>query len=146
MNIVSLSVAHCAVLSKLHGESFQEAWSEKSFADLIGLPASFGFVAVEDNTAEPMGFILCQGDAIEAEIITIATRPARRRSGVAQALLGEACAQSGRMFLEVARDNDGALSFYRKHGFTEIAVRKDYYKRAEGPSVDALVMEWTNNG
>jgi len=146
MNIVSLSVAHCAVLSALHGESFQEAWSDTSFAELIGLPASFGFLAIEDKAADPMGFILCQGDVIEAEIITIATRPACRRRGVAQALLGQACAQSGRMFLEVARDNNGALSFYRKHGFTEIAVRKNYYKRAEGPSVDALVMERINNG
>lgn len=144
MNIAALRVAHCAVLSELHAESFHEAWSEKSFADLIGLPACFGYLAVEEETAQPMGFILCQGDAVEAEIITIATRPACRRSGVAQALLGEACAQSGRMFLEVARDNIGALSFYQKHGFTEIAVRRGYYKRTEGPSVDALVMEWTS--
>ncbi|GGF54069.1 ribosomal-protein-alanine acetyltransferase [Terasakiella brassicae] len=143
MNICELGLGHCAVIANLHAESFTENWSTQAFADLVGLPATFGFLAFDCENDDPFGFILCQGDNIEAEIITIATRPAIRRQGVAGALLKAACAQTARMFLEVATDNLSAISFYEKHGFAKIGVRKNYYKRSDGALVNALVYEFT---
>ncbi|WP_419798249.1 MAG: GNAT family N-acetyltransferase [Terasakiella sp.] len=143
MNICELGLSHCAVIARLHEESFSENWSIQAFADLVGLPATFGFLAFDRDSDDPLGFILCQGDNIEAEIITIATRPAARRQGVARALLKAACIKSARMFLEVATDNLSAISFYEKHGFAKIGLRKNYYKRPNGKVVDALVYEFT---
>lgn len=143
MNICELGLGHCAVIADLHAESFTENWSTQAFADLISLPATFGFLAFDRDNDDPFGFVLCQGDDIEAEIITIATRPSVRRKGVAGALLKAACTQTARMFLEVATDNLSAISFYEKHGFAKIGVRKNYYKRPNGAVVDALVYEFT---
>jgi len=143
MNICELGLAHCALIADLHAESFTENWSTQAFMDLVGLPATFGFLACEREGADPFGFILCQGDNIEAEIITIATRPGVRRQGVAGALLKAACAKTAGMFLEVATDNQSAISFYEKHGFTRIGVRKNYYRRPDGMAVDALVYQFT---
>lgn len=142
MRIVSIGIAHCALLSCLHEDSFAEAWSSKAFQDLVAMPASFGYLAL-DQRDDPMGFILCQGDKVEAEIITIATRKSHRRQGVAHKLLGYVCAQTDRLFLEVARDNQGAYTFYLREGFEQIAIRNDYYKRTDGRHVDALVMQKT---
>ncbi len=138
MRVVDLLSAHAGVVAALHQEGFDEVWSVQSFADLISMPASFGFLALEGE--DPAGFILCQGDDVEAEIITIATRLEKRRQGVAHALLRKACQKTRRMFLEVAEDNPVALAFYEKEGFVHSARRKGYYKRQAGGKVDALVM------
>lgn len=49
--------------------------------------------------------------------------------------------QCGRtkIFLEV-RDGNNAHDFYLKSGFTPIGRRKNYYKKADGISPDAITM------
>ena len=34
--------------------------------------------------------------------------------------------------LEVRKSNEVAISFYKKNGFNEVAVRKNYYKGEDG--------------
>jgi len=139
MKLVALAPIHSEIIAALHEDAFAESWTSQAFADLIDLPASFGFICSMDEV--PVGFILCQGDAIEAEIIAIATAKDARRQGVAKNLLSSICKQTERLFLEVAKDNPGAMAFYNSAGFTEIGLRKKYYKRGDGLFVDAVVME-----
>lgn len=82
----------------------------------------------------------------EAEIMTIATRPADRRKGLAKALLVEAMnrarkAGAKRMFLDVEDANRPALSLYAAYGFEQINRRKQYYRQKDGTYTDALVMK-----
>lgn len=144
MILVEVTPAHCDVLSLLHKEGFEEQWSAKAFHDLISMPATSGLIALEEE--EPMGFILCQGDDVEREIILIATRPECRAKGVGRALLLAELAKTERMFLEVGQDNEGARLFYDKLGFQQVGLRKNYYTRASGAKVDALVLEKANEG
>lgn len=139
MKLVELTAFHADLVAELHRTSFDENWSPKAFGDLITLPASFGFLALKDD--QPLGFILCQGDAIEAEIITIATHPDARRTGVARTLVTQIATKTQRLFLEVAEDNPGALAFYMQFGFKQVGRRKNYYKHHNRDDVDALVME-----
>ena len=44
-------------------------------------------------------------------------------------------------FLEVASDNLPALALYTRHGFVQAGRRKAYYKRANAPPVDAVMMK-----
>lgn len=44
----------------------------------------------------------------------------------------------GRIILEVRSHNAPAISLYKKYGFTELTVRKNYYR---DPDDDALIME-----
>ena len=93
----------------------------------------------------PDGFILLRVVADEAEILTLAVRPAARRRGVGARLVQEggrlvAVRGATRLFLEVAADNDAALSLYRRAGFADAGRRPAYYARPEGARQDALIL------
>lgn len=143
MKLCDLNFAHSDLVVELHNNAFNEVWSTKAFLDLIELPATFGFLcSVED---QPAGFILCQGDGEEAEIITIATHGEFRRQGVAQALLDGAFERTEVMFLEVAEDNVAARRLYEKNGFQTVGIRKKYYKRSSHTFIDALILRKEKN-
>jgi len=44
------------------------------------------------------------------------------------------------MFLEVAADNEAALSLYQGLGFTPTGRRGGYYERSQRPAADALIL------
>ena len=94
------------------------------------------------------GFALCRVAADEAELLTIAVRPADRRRGRGRRLLAavidhvrEAGART--LFLEVGADNPAARALYEATGFRAVGRRRAYYRRGEGPAADALVMRLT---
>lgn len=136
--------AHAPVLAAIHAEAFDAPWSERDFAVLLADPGALCLVIV-DAEDEPAGFVLCRATLDEAEVLTIAVRPAWRRRGLAARLVsaaGVALAGQGvaTLFLEVAEDNGPARALYDALGFTQVGLRKRYYARANGPAVDALVL------
>src|SRR5690606_32388544 len=91
------------------------------------------------------GFILMRVAADEAEILTLAVRPAARRAGLGGRLVGEGVLTAtargaGRVFLEVAEDNAAARALYARTGFAEAGRRRGYYARADGGRRDALLL------
>jgi [ribosomal protein S18]-alanine N-acetyltransferase len=131
-------------LSVLHAECFDERrrWSMELLKSFLETPAAFGLVYIAGQ--EPCGFILGQGGGEEAEIVTLATRPAFRRRGIAAMLVGEfsgAYRKQGKnvLFLEVAEDNEAAISLYRKMGFEQCGTRPHYYQE-QGSGAHALIM------
>jgi len=130
---------HGAILCKLHSLAFNEVWTPVDFEKLIDQPGRFGFLALLGKA--PVGFVLCQGDENECEIITISTHPDYRRQKVGRSLMEKLARTSKRILLEVAVDNTKALEFYKALAFKEIARRNNYYKREGGIRVDALVMD-----
>jgi len=134
-----LSLAHHDLLAALHAQGFDDPWSAKTFAELLILPAVWGWLAVTSED-QPVGFILCQGDDIEAEVLTLMTHKTYRRQGIATQLIGYSTSHTNRLFLEVARDNPTAEAFYHAQNFKQIGQRRHYYKRASGARVDALVL------
>jgi ribosomal protein S18 acetylase RimI-like enzyme len=79
----------------------------------------------------------------ECEILNIAVHPAFRRNGIGRKLFEatvEKCLSQNveSIWLEVRKNNDEAVSFYKKNGFEVIYTRKDYY---QNPVDDALVMK-----
>jgi ribosomal-protein-alanine N-acetyltransferase len=145
MSAIAIRVAlpnDAALLARLHAQCFDEAWGETSFAAF--LRDSFTFALIADGRA----FILVRGAADECEILTLCTRPASRRSGLARALIDAAGAEAlrrgaQRMFLEVAADNEPALALYRAAGFAPVGHRPGYYARSAGPRADAVILSAT---
>jgi ribosomal-protein-alanine N-acetyltransferase len=129
-----------ALLARLHAECFDEAWDEAAFAAFLRDPHAFALIAREDQA-----FALVRTAADECEILTLCTQPDRRRLGFARALIEAGAAEAHRrgarrMFLEVASDNEAALSLYGSAGFAPIGRRPDYYVRAGGSAADAVVL------
>lgn len=125
-------------LAALHAEAFEAPWSASTFGDLLALPG----VLLE---VEADGFVLIRVAADEAEILTLAVRPAARRAGLASRLVAVASRQAAergaaRLFLEVAEDNVAARALYARLGFETAGRRPRYYARTNGDPVDALLL------
>lgn len=125
--------ADAAPLAALHAACFDQPWDAASLRNLLCAPGAFAF-------HHPDGFVLARVAGGEAEILTLAVAPKARGKGLGRALLCEAIAKAGEagadaMFLEVGRDNPAALALYRGLGFTDVGLRKAYYRGG-----DALVL------
>ncbi len=131
----------------LHAASFvplgERAWTRQDFAELLASPGVAGFLLeIEGGDA---GLALCRIAADEAELLTIAVAPTRRRQGAGsrllQAVVERVRASGARsLFLEVAGDNEPARSLYGSWGFAPVGSRRAYYRRVSGDAVDAIVM------
>ncbi|MEQ9315152.1 MAG: N-acetyltransferase, partial [Henriciella sp.] len=128
-----------------HGDN----WSALSYRDSLDLPTTLGLAA--EQGPRLIGLILIQRTPPDAEILTLAVSPAHRRRGLAAQLLRQAAQLLGpygvdRLLLDVAADNDGAITFYKASGFLADGRRKNYYQRGSGQSVDAILMSRTAAG
>lgn len=83
-------------------------------------------------------FLNANLDYSEVEILFIATKFDKRNKGYASILMEELKKISESIFLDVNETNISAITFYKKHGFTEIYRRKRYYANRD----DAIVMNW----
>ncbi|WP_376087518.1 GNAT family N-acetyltransferase [Roseomonas sp. CCTCC AB2023176] len=104
------------------------------------MPGAFGWV-------EEGGFVLARAVAGEAEVLTIAVLPERRRAGLGWSLLVAAVAEAGRrgaaaLFLEVSEANAAARALYARAGAVEVGRRRRYY--VDG--TDALVLRIVPDG
>lgn len=129
-------------LSRIHTQSFDDGWTPADITTWISRAEGIALLAEENREQFAFALALAAGD--EAELLTIATDPARRGQGLGHMIfraLDTEAARRGlnRWILEVARNNLPAIALYKSEGFVEIAVRKAYYKQREG-RVDALVM------
>lgn len=134
-------------LAAVHALAFDAPWSAKDIAALLAGP---GVTAWLVETDTPVGMSLVRIVAGEAEVLTLGVAPVARRRGVGDALVAAAVVAAtaggaGTLFLEVAADNAAAQALYAKAGFAPAGRRAAYYRRAEGPPVDALVLRRSLN-
>lgn len=140
------STEDAGTLAALHATSFEDHWPEDAILALLSRSYVHGFVAMV-NEREPVGFILIQVIADEAEILTICIVPEYRLRRAGRLLLETAIGQAGqlgaaRMFLEVAETNRAARRIYGMAGFEAVGRRKAYYPGGDGATgaADALVL------
>ena len=124
-------------MAVLHAAAFPaaERWGETALSAMLALPGAFGVMAGEQ------GFVLARAAAGEAEVLTLAVLPERRRGGLGGSLLAAAAAGAvlrgaEALFLEVSERNDAALALYAAAGCEAVGRRRRYY--ADG--ADALVL------
>lgn len=131
------------ILSELHTRCFStpRPWSETEFASLLADPQSFVLGTTD-------GIVLGRVIADEAELLTLAVNPDKRRRGIGLQLLldyeMQAQSRGARLsFLEVAADNIAANALYLGHGYAVAGRRNSYYKTPEQQRIDALVLSKT---
>lgn len=125
------------VMAAIHAASFpaRDAWGAETFRQQASLP---GVLALLHPSG---GMIVARIAADEAEILTLAVIPERRRGGVGAMLLHAASRQLAALgaracFLEVSVRNEAALALYANAGFIKAGLRRDYYSDTS----DALVL------
>jgi ribosomal-protein-alanine N-acetyltransferase len=121
------------------------AYSEEELEYFLAMPTAISLVGV--NSEKISGFIVADRfrprRALRSvgKIITIDVAPEAHRSGVGTLLMQSAeteLKQAGCDYvsLEVAVDNEAALRFYKKHGYSVLKVLPRYYL----DSIDGLLM------
>jgi ribosomal protein S18 acetylase RimI-like enzyme len=121
------------------------AYSPDEMRYFLAQPSSFTLVGTENQRIQ--GFIIAhklrqrRASRFMGRIITIDVAPEAQHSGLGTLLLSEAekeLQQAGCDYvaLEVAVDNDSALRFYKKHGYSVLKVLPRYYL----DSIDGLLM------
>ena len=143
-DLAALGPGMAPLLAALHGQAFPEApWSEEACGGLLNSPGSFGWIAALGPV--PSGFVLARGLIEAVEILSLGVLPEARRRGLGGHLLAAVLDQATkagaqRLLLEVAEDNTQARAFYDAAGFALDGRRPGYYRRAEAPAVDALLL------
>ncbi len=132
---------------RLHGASFAFPWSSADFESYLTDLTIIADGAVNDAAPQGalVGFMLSRLTPPDAEVLTFAVEPSRRRAGVGRALLERHLMNLERggarlVFLEVAEDNAPALTLYGRAGFKQIGRRENYYQRADGRRLAALTL------
>ena len=142
MLLRQLPRADLAALAALHAACFPEdPWDGAALATVLGMPGAGGRLATAES-GETLGLLIDQRVGEDAEILTLGVIPASRRQGIARALLNDLFrrARDGgavRVMLEVAADNEAARALYLSMGFARDGIRRAYYRRPDGPSIDA---------
>jgi ribosomal-protein-alanine N-acetyltransferase len=121
------------------------AYSEEEMRYFLALPSAIPLVVLEGDKI--LGFVIAdrfrpqRATRSMGKIITIDVAPEGRHRGTGTLLMAEAEAglkQAGCDYvsLEVAVDNQPALAFYKKHGYSVLKVLPRYYL----DSIDGLLM------
>ncbi len=126
-------------IARLEAQIFSDPWSERAIRDCI-CKGSMCFAARDENGL--IAYIIGTLIAPEGEIYRIAVKEEKRKRGIGYRLLDYAVkTERGHgletLFLEVRSQNTAARKLYLAYGFTEISLRKNYYR---DPPDDAVIM------
>ena len=127
-----------------YGANF--TWSKQQFRESLYSPFSTYLGLFKNSRC--IGFICLHEVAGEVEIHHLVLLPEEKRKGYGEFLLKETLGYvfgkgANSVFLEVRRSNVAARSLYRKIGFKEVGIRKNYY---DSPIEDAFVMKLEKKG
>ena len=143
MKIEFLKEKDVSALSALEKASFSKPWSEESLRELLGSDRAAVLGVFEEG--ELLGYSVLEWVLDEGSLTNIAVAPQMRRRGYASKLMEETVSLAKEknmsfIFLEVRVSNESAVSLYKKYGFEDVGVRKNYYS---APTEDALLMTLT---
>jgi ribosomal-protein-alanine N-acetyltransferase len=142
MRIRGATLEDCDLLASVHEETLTERWIADTFRQILNSQAAVALFGESDRGT--CGLILYRVAADEAEILTLAVRPAMQRRGFGRQLVQVAAAAAWdkgakAIFLEVNAKNFPARSLYERLGFLPVGRRPEYY-RTETAREEALVL------
>ena len=139
-----MNESHVVQVAALEKLCFSDPWSEASITSELENPLSLWLIAEEDGAV--CGYVGSQTVLDETDMMNIAVHPDCRRKGIAAALIAELVsrlkARGSRILrLEVRESNLPAIALYKAMGFTQLGLRKNYYRN---PKENALILgkEW----
>lgn len=129
--------ADAGKIAEIEQKIFSDAWSKEEYEKLLEGPAMTFYVVEDACGLIGYGGYTCAAD--EADIIDIGIRKDRQGEKIGSRLLASMLEdlEGRRVFLEVRESNAPAIGLYKKFGFQEIGMRKNYY---DHPKENAVVM------
>ncbi len=124
-------------------KSFSNPWHLSSFeGEIQNYDISFPYVVIHPETQRLIGYVIFWQIGGEVQISNFAVHPDFRRMSIGSSVLNrilEIIKRRGAkiVILEVRESNNSARFLYKKFGFKEAGIRKNYYSR---PDEDAVVM------
>ena len=144
MMIVRMNESHVKAVAELEKLCFSDPWSENSVASELKNKLALWLVAEEEGRVA--GYIGSQTCTDESDVMNVAVHPDFRRQGIGERLILDLIDQLNQrgnhsLTLEVRTSNVSAIALYRKLGFEQVGLRKNYYRN---PKEDALILrkEW----
>lgn len=126
-------------VAEIESLSFSDPWTEGMFISSLERGIDFTLLLHEEAI---IGYSVVDRRVTgEAELHNIAITPNYRGRGLSELLMDKMISDtvdSSVIFLEVRKGNAAAIGLYKKYGFAEIGVRKNYYKN---PTEDAVIMQ-----
>lgn len=140
--------ADADAMAVLHGRCFDSGWEAVVIRAFIESPSFLcRLYQTEDRIedASLAGLIICQVVQDEAELITFAVAPEKRRAGIGRSLFQAVCSEARakgakRLFLDVDEANMPALALYRSLGAVPVGRRPAYYANGADAAVFSLTL------
>ena len=127
-------------LTKIHNENFEEKKNGAYFLEILNNDLYSVFYLSEEETSEISGYAVFYDTFDSIDLFEIAISKEKQGKGYGNTLLSYTadifCKNGRKIFLEVNENNEKAIRLYKKNGFEEISVRKNYY----GNNQNAVIM------
>lgn len=153
MLVREMTLQDIPAVAEIENKCFSLPWSEQSLTDSVVRNDTL-FLVCEEHLAKDsnnedsvtstiVGYIGMYLSFDEGDITNVAVAPDYRKKGYGKALVSSAIAlakekQLEMVLLEVRVSNAAAISLYKKMGFEELGLRKNFY---EHPVEDAIIMK-----
>lgn len=130
------------LLYSIDKASFEDNWSMQAIKDMY--LSDYDKAALIEVDDKVIGYINWRQNEFEAELLRIAIINDYRGRGISHLLMEYMLTSINKtgsdvsVFLEVRKHNPAAIALYKKHGFEEIGIRKNYYDK---PIDDAVLMK-----
>ena len=140
-----MEVSDTEQVELIEKQIFSIPWSQKSFEDAC--QSNDNIYLVCEMNGQIAGYCGLWTVLGEGNITNMAVSGGLRRLGIAEALMKEMEKRGMSKnvvtyFLEVRKSNEAAVNLYKKMGYVQIGVRKNFYEK---PVEDALVMSKTTD-
>lgn len=138
-----MTLADVGDVLALERQAYAHPWTHGNFID--SLAAGYSAELRRDSDNQLLGYFVALPGFEETHLLNLTVAPAHQRIGHGRALLervrADACARGDQaLWLEVRPSNHAARSLYRRAGFTEAGMRRNYYPLGPQQREDALVL------
>lgn len=140
-SIVNAEMRHVDRILEIEKQCFSMPFTRQQL--ISQMPDKMHVLLVAQNeSGDAMGYVGMMYVLDEGYISNVAVAPEFRRMGIADALIEMLKAVADELklsfvTLEVRESNEPARNLYKKHGFTDVGRRKNYY---DMPTEDAILM------
>lgn len=139
--IADVRLEHIEQIEKLEKQCFSVPWTRQALVSQLPDDMHI-FIAAFDDVGNVLGYVGMMYVLDEGYISNVAISPEYRRRGIADKLIEALVSRANDkdlsfVTLEVRQSNAPAIELYRKNGFSNVGLRKNYYTQ---PTEDAILM------